>query len=138
MTFRARSSVSLIWAIALTMVLSTVPLRPVQAQTDQTKPAASDAQKEKEAEQRKELEKKTLALLNDVAAGAWSLKLPENRLFIMSNAADLLWSVDEKRARTLYWDALNAMNLIAGPVRATGKNSRRRNARNLPRLIFQR
>jgi hypothetical protein len=79
------------------------------------------AQKDKEADQQKELEKKTLALLNDVAAGAWSLKLPENRLFIMSNAADLLWTVDEKRARTLYWDALNALNLVNGPSRSTEK-----------------
>src|SRR5687767_3906568 len=118
MTFQARSSVSLIWAIALTMVLSTVPLRPVQAQTDQTKPAASDAQKEKEAEQRKELEKKTLALLNDVAAGAWSLKLPENRLLIMSDAAYLLWPFDEKRARAVYWDALNSLNLMTSSLRA--------------------
>lgn len=76
------------------------------------------AQKDKEAEQKAELEKKTLALLNDVAAGAWGLKLPENRLFIMSGTADLLWSFDEKRARTLYWDALNSVNLIAAPSRS--------------------
>lgn len=104
MIFTLKSLISCLLAIAVTMV---VPARA--------------SQKDKEADQQKELEKKTLALLNDVAAGAWSLKLPENRLFIMSNAADLLWSVDEKRARTLYWDALNAMNLIAGPVRATGQ-----------------
>jgi hypothetical protein len=79
------------------------------------------AQKDKETEQQKELDKKTLVLLNDVAAGAWSLKLPENRLFIMSGAADLLWTMDEKRARTLYWDALNALNSIATPVRSTGQ-----------------
>ena len=79
------------------------------------------AQKDKEAEQQKELEKKTFLLLNDVAAGAWSLKLPENRLFIMSGAADLLWSNDEKRARALYWDALNTLNVVAPPVRSTGQ-----------------
>ena len=77
------------------------------------------SQKDKEAEQQTELEKKTIALLNEVASGAWSLKLPENRLFIMSGAADLLWSVDEKRARTIYWDALNALNLMIGPARST-------------------
>jgi len=79
------------------------------------------AQKDKEAEQQKELDKKTLVLLNDVAAGAWSLKLPENRLFIMSGVADLLWSMDEKRARTIYWDALNALNSTATPVRSSGQ-----------------
>jgi hypothetical protein len=83
---------------------------------------ARASQKDKEADEQKELEKKTLVLLNDLAAGAWGLKLPENRLFIMSNAADLLWSIDEKRARTLYWDALNTLNVVAPPpVRRAGQ-----------------
>ena len=68
-------------------------------------------------EQRQELEKNTLALLNDVSSGAYGLKLPENRLFIISNAADLLWTFDEKRARTLYWEALNTLNAINPPAR---------------------
>jgi hypothetical protein len=74
-------------------------------------------QKDKETDEQKELDKKTLVLLNDLAAGAWGLKLPENRLFIMSNAADLMWPIDEKRARTIYWDALNTLNLITPPPR---------------------
>ena len=99
----AKSVVCCLLAIVLT---GAIPVRP---------------QKNKEADQQKELEKKTLVLLNDMAAGAWSLKLPENRLFIMSGAADLLWSSDEKRARALYWDALNALNVVAQPVRSTGQ-----------------
>jgi len=104
MIFTLKSLVSCLLAIAVTLA---VPARA--------------SQQDKEADRQKELEKKTLALLNDVAAGAWSLKLPENRLFIMSNAADLLWTVDEKRARTLYWDALNALNLVTGPSRSIGQ-----------------
>ena len=73
----------------------------VRAQTDTKKDAA-------------ELEKKTLALLNEIASGAWGLKLPENRVYIMANTADLLWPFDEKRARNLYWEALNSIN-SAGP-----------------------
>jgi len=73
-------------------------------------------------EQRQELEKNTLALLNDVSSAAYGLKLPENRLFIISNAADLFWNFDEKRARTLYWEALNALNLITPAARATGES----------------
>lgn len=103
MIFTLKPLVACLLAIVLTVV---IPAR---------------AQKDKEAEQQKELEKKTLVLLNDLAAGAWSLKLPENRLFIMSGAADLLWSIDEKRARTLYWDALNALNSIPSTVRSTGQ-----------------
>ena len=91
----------------MVLVLSTL----VQAQ----QPAAR--QKEKEAEQRHELEKKTRALLHDVASAAWSLKLPENRIFVMTSTADLLWALDEKRARNLYWEAINSINLIAPPLR---------------------
>ena len=79
-------------------------------------PIAS-AQKDKETEQRQELEKKTLALLNEIASAGWSLKLPENRLFVMASAADLLWPFDEKRARNLYWDALNSINSITPPAK---------------------
>lgn len=98
-------------ALAIVLVVSNL----VRAQTDPPAPETAEAQKKKETEQRQELEKKTLALLNDVAAAAWSLKLPENRLYIISNTADLLWTVDEKRARALYWEALNSISLIAPP-----------------------
>jgi hypothetical protein len=81
----------------------------------------TSAQDQKDKE-RQELEKKTLALLNEVASAAWGLKVPENRSFVMANAADLLWTFDEKRARSLYWDALNSLNLIPAPERSTGEN----------------
>src|SRR5688572_7647594 len=85
MTTRFKSCVSCLLAISLTLV---IPALTARAQ-DSTKPAASPSQKEKEAEQRQELQKNTLILLNDVASASWSLKLPENRLLVMSNAAHL-------------------------------------------------
>src|SRR6478672_719304 len=87
--------------------------------------AQQSAEKEKEAEQRQELEKKTFALLNEIASAAWGLKLPENRVFMLTSAADLLWPSDEKRARTLYWDALNAINSIAVVTAAPGETPSR-------------
>src|SRR4051794_27736169 len=83
--------------------------------------AQQRAEKEKEAEQRQELEKKTFALLNEIASAAWGLKLPENRVFILASAADLLWPTDEKRARTIYWDALNSINSLAAVTAAPGE-----------------
>lgn len=74
----------------------------VRAQTDTKKEAA-------------ELDKKTLALLNEIASASWGLKLPENRVYIMASTADLLWSFDDKRARNLYWEALNSINPPATP-----------------------
>ena len=75
----------------------------VAGQTDEKERA------QKENEKRQELERKTLALLDEVAAQALSLKLPENRSMFLTNAADLLWTHDEKRARNLFWDALNSL-----------------------------
>jgi len=65
----------------------------------------------KETEKRQELERKTLVLVDEIAAGAWGLKLPENRSFVLVSAADLTWRHDEKRARALFWEALNSLNL---------------------------
>jgi hypothetical protein len=42
---------------------------------------------------------------NETLAGAQTLKLAENRAAIRAQAADLLWTRDEKRARTLFRDA---------------------------------
>jgi hypothetical protein len=81
--------------VTILLVASTV-----RAQTDSKKEAA-------------ELEKKTLALLNEIASASWGLKLPENRVFIMASTADLLWPFDEKRARNLYWEAVNSINSIS-------------------------
>lgn len=66
---------------------------------------------EQEAAKQKELEKKTLNLLDEVISAAWSLKLPANRSYVLATAADLSWPHDEKRARSLFWEALNNLNL---------------------------
>ena len=76
---------------------------------------------QKENEKRQELERKTLALLDEVATQALSLKLPENRSMFLANAADLLWTHDEKRARNLFWDALN--NLAPPTTNSSGDES---------------
>ena len=68
---------------------------------------------QKKIEQRKELERKTLGLLDEIILSAGAFKLPENRCYILANAADLLWDHDEKRARNLYWDALNNLAVLS-------------------------
>jgi glucose/arabinose dehydrogenase len=112
------STICVLCLIALALVLSTA----ISAQQEPAKAPAAAKQKEKEAEQRQELEKKTRALLHDVASAAWSLKLPENRIFVMTSTADLLWALDEKRARNLYWEAINSINLLAPTVRRSDEN----------------
>jgi hypothetical protein len=67
---------------------------------------------EKKAERKQQLERKTYSLVEEIAGGALGLKLPENRVFVLSSAAELLWDHDQPRARNLFWDALNTLNLM--------------------------
>lgn len=101
------------FSILLLLAFSVGLLNPssVPAQANEKEKA------QKELERRQELERKTLGLLDEIVAGSWSLKLPENRAFVMTTAADLLWTRDEKRARNLFWEALHG---IASPVSQAG------------------
>ncbi len=87
---------------------------------------------QKQTEKRQELERKTLAMLDEVATQALSLKLPENRSFVLTGAADLLWKHDEKRARNLFWDALNNLTSPNNPntvdVKDTTKDATAKNS----------
>lgn len=75
---------------------------------------------EKELQRKQQLERKAYVLVEEIASGAFSLKLPENRSFVFAAAADLLWEHDEPRARSLFWDALNA---FASPTNAVKHNA---------------
>lgn len=94
----------------------------------------SEKEKEqKELEKRQELERKTLGLLDEITSGVWSLRLAENRWFVQTTAADLLWTHDEKRARNLFWEALNSLGLTPGfatdeTKKDTAKNSTSKSA----------
>src|SRR5207248_2539293 len=92
--------------IPILLLLILVPGAPAQvaAQADEKEKA------EKELAKRQELEKKTLSLLDEIVGAAWSLNLPENRSYVLTTAADLMWPHDEKRARSLFWEALNSLN----------------------------
>ena len=101
---------------ALVLVLTT---NLVIAQVDEK------AKAEKKIERQKELERQTLILVEEVAAGAAGLKLPENRSYVLATAADLLWDKDEKRARALFWESLNTLNIIfETETKKTSKNER--------------
>lgn len=80
--------------------------------------------REKEAEQKQQLERKTYALVDEIASGGLTLKLAENRFFILTAAADLLWDHDQPRARSLFWDVLNALTATAPSPRPDKKESR--------------
>jgi hypothetical protein len=74
---------------------------------DSTSPTTKDSKEDQEKLQ-KALEGRALKLLDSTLADAQMLKLVENRALFQSVAADLLWTRDEKRARSLFQDAVNS------------------------------
>jgi len=96
----SRCFLNLATVLALVFALAAI----AQAQTT---PAAqpTDEQQQKEKAEKAALEKKALALLDQVIADAPSLKLPENRVRLQITAADLIWDRNEARARTLFTQA---------------------------------
>jgi hypothetical protein len=76
----------------------------------QTAVPTKDSKEEQEKFQ-KALEGKALKLLDATLADAQMLKLVENQALFQSAAADLLWTRDEKRARSLFQDAVNSLTL---------------------------
>src|SRR5947209_6069636 len=96
------------------------------AQTPEDQSLLNEQEKQQKAlEMKKELERKTFALLDEVISGAATLKLPENRALVLSSAADLLWAHDEKRARALFKEAINTLNSVSVPFDEKMKDEER-------------
>src|SRR5262245_64448062 len=85
---------------------------PASAQMT-TQPQAR--KEEKSQKEDKELEKKALALLDEVVGEAMSLKLVENRIYALTTAADLFWKRNEDRARALFAEAVSQFMAIERP-----------------------
>jgi hypothetical protein len=80
----------------------------------QPSPPQEPQQTEEEKKASKELEKKALALIDELVAESASLRLAENRVHILTTASDLLWARDEERARAL---AREAMDQVVAQMR---------------------
>lgn len=85
-------------------IVSTVVAQTPSSQ-DSTK---SDKSKADEEKARETLEKKAMALLDEVLKEAPALRLAENRIRVQATAADLLWKYNEKRARALFKQAADS------------------------------
>ncbi len=83
-------------------------------------------EKARKEEERKELLlRKTYALVDEIAADTSTLRLPENRLFLLAEAADLLWTHDQKRARSIFLDAFNNLTQLTIPSQNKDEKKRR-------------
>jgi len=96
-----RITASLLAAVLICIPALSQSPEPPQSQKED-KPQKTD----------KELEKKALALLDEVVGEAMSLKLVENRIYALTAAADLFWKRNEDRARQLLTEAVNQFMAI--------------------------
>ncbi len=80
---------------------------PALAQT----PQSPQSQKEQQ-----ELEKKAVALLDELVNEAMSLRLVENRIYALTTAAELLWKHNQDRARALFGEAANQFLRMEQPT----------------------
>ena len=98
---------------ALILSLGVSSLAQLPANQASKSPTASNEEKEKA---RLELEKKAFALAERIASDAATLKLAENRAYLLAMSGDLLWKQDQKRARSMFQNA--ATELIVANAEA--------------------
>jgi len=92
---------------------------------------------EKELARKQLLKRKTYALVEEIANGSLSLKLAENRSYLLAASADLLWDHDEPRARNLFWDAVNTITLMNPPVATRDTKPTEKDKLQAQSLYFQ-
>ncbi len=112
---------------SLCLGLALLPLASAQAafaQAPTPTPQPSQTAEEKEAA-RKELEKKAVEMLDGLITDARALRVAENRVRVLTSAADLLWPRDEKRARSLFRDVASYLNEAAAANKSRDEERRR-------------
>ena len=103
-----------------TLAIILFPVITTTAQESQTQPTQNDEQQQKEKAER---EKKAFTLLDQIVDDAQLLKLPENRISVQIDTADLIWDRNPARARSLFTAAADS---IAEMIRNADPNEQRR------------
>ncbi|HXG92806.1 MAG TPA: hypothetical protein VNN73_10620 [Blastocatellia bacterium] len=103
----------LLGKVFVSLLLSQLVSSPLAAQSPLSKQTTKS---EEQAKVRQEIEKRALALVDEAIEGAKSLKLPENRIRIQLNAANLLWLRNEARARALFKEATEYIRELLGEI----------------------
>src|SRR5438128_10134717 len=87
------------------LLLASAATAVAQTATSQTATAQQSPDPQPQQEEKAKLEKKAVALLEQVVTDAQVLKLPENRIRVQIAAGDMLWDKNPARARGLLTDA---------------------------------
>src|SRR5262249_55499470 len=103
MTLKSRKVFSAVHISIIVLSLVSSPLAQAPRARLGIRQLAAQEPRQTEEEKRaaKELERKALALIDEVVADATSLSLAKNRVRILTVASDVLWTRDEERARAL-------------------------------------
>jgi hypothetical protein len=91
------------------LTLSAFLVSTIAGRTLPQESARADKTRADQEKAREVVEKKALALLDEVLKEAPTLRLAENRIHLQALAADLLWNHDEKRARALFKQAADGL-----------------------------
>ncbi len=86
------------------------------------------AQKDDEEAAKEKLRRET-TLLEQILTDAKNLRLAENRAFVFAKAANALWQTDEKRARSLFQNAVS--DLIVAQTEAEAEKGNKQHLNNL-------
>lgn len=122
--------------LALLILLPIIACTTIAVGQDQ--PTATPTAEELE-KQKAEWSKNAYRLLDQVLDEAQSLRLPENRVRIQLNAADILWDRDQPRARSLFTlagDAVAEMMRTTDNTRRPGQNQNRRPSQLRQELVL--
>jgi hypothetical protein len=119
--------------LTLTVALFCLSAAPLVAQEQpaQQQPSAEELDKQKA-----EREKNAYRLLDQIIDEAQSLRLPENRVRIQVNAADLLWDQNQGRARSLFASAAEGVAEL-NRTQATNNNRRNQGVVDANGVVFQ-
>ncbi len=87
------------------ILLASAAIAVAQTATSQTATAQQSPDPQQQQEEKAKLEKKAVALLEQVVTDSQGLKLPENRIRVQIAAGDMLWDKNPGRGRGLLTDA---------------------------------
>jgi len=114
--------------VLITICVAFLPLQaqePTAQQPTAQQPTAQEPTSDDAAKQKAELEKNAYRLLDQVIDEIQSLRLPENRVRIQINTADLLWDRNQERARSLFQQASEAVSDLVHSAAAASTGNQR-------------
>lgn len=107
---------------ALVLLFVSATLALAQDATSQTATAQQSTETAQQQEEKAKLEKKAIALLEQVVTDSQGLRLPENKIRVQIAAGDMLWDKNAARARGVLTDAGAMLGQMILEVDRTDRN----------------